>query len=307
MRWLFDPADSLARGGALLTTTNVAVGVVALAASFGCHHRNDVASTNADRAAASSATAPTRAAQSPNQASVRAADWPPAPPGIASDFCIEGVTALDTETCYVLPATPTNELLIYFHGIVPPAKSSKQKTNFETAVKKASERAGVATLMPRGEQGLAPKGQGDWWGWPTSGAQRQQWTKRLLEKVASKRSALEQLVGKPFTRVYVAGSSSGAYFTISLALNGDLRADGFAAISGASAYAGDVRAIPPTPFYIGYGTRDTVGGAAQSLGQKLRSAGWPVLVAAHPLPHGTAEIYLDEAIAFWRQCAGGAR
>lgn len=296
-----------------MTAANVAVRLLAAAVAFGCHHRSDVASTSAARAATSSATAAAGAAQPSSQSSAAApaastpvssasaAEWPPAPPGASSDFCIEGVTALDAESCYVLPAAPTEELLIYFHGIVPPGKSSKQKTNFETAVKNASQRAGVAALMPRGEQGLAPRGQGDWWGWPTSGAQRQQWTARLVQKVASKRRALEQLTGKPFTHVYVAGSSSGAYFTISLALNGDLRADGFGAISGASAPAGDVRAVTPVPFYIGYGTRDTIGGAAETLGHKLRSAGWQVLVAAHPLPHGSAEIYLDEAFAFWRE------
>lgn len=241
-----------------------------------------------------------------NAAAPAKATWPPAPPNAVSDFCIEGVTALDSETCYVLPSAPTDELVIYFHGIVPPEQSSKQKTNFETAVKNASQRAGVAALMPRGEQGLAPKGQEKWWGWPTSAAQRQKWTPRLLEKVARKRQALEQLVGKPFTRVYVAGSSSGAYFTIALALHGDLRADGFGAISGASASAADLRSITATPFYIGYGTRDTVGEAARSLGRKLQQAGWPVLVAAHPLPHGTAEIYLDEAFAFWRRDLHGS-
>jgi hypothetical protein len=54
------------------------------------------------------------------------------------------------------------------------------------------------------------------------------------------------------------------------------------------------------PVYIGFGTHDAVGGAARSLGARLERAGFPVKVAAHPLPHGTAEIYLDEAFAHFR-------
>jgi predicted esterase len=219
---------------------------------------------------------------------------------VSSDFCIEGIPALDEETCYVLPHERARELLIYFHGIVPPEKTSRQKTNLETALKNSAERAGIAVLLPRGEQGLAPKGHTGWWGWPTSGETYARWTPRLLEKVATKRHELEALIGQPFERSYVAGSSSGAYFTIALALNGDIRADGFGAISGAVDRARDFARVPPKPFYIGYGTRDTVGPAAQSLGARLRRAGWPVEVAAHPLPHGTAEIYIDEAISFWR-------
>ena len=226
--------------------------------------------------------------------------WPPAAPNVTSDFCIEGVAALDEETCYVLPAAPTSELLLYFHGIVPPEKTSRQKSNFEAVVQKCAERAGVAALMPRGEQGLAPRGHAGWWGWPTGAVAHVEWTPKLLEKLSAKRRKLEQLVGKPFTRLYVAGSSSGAYFTIALALSGDLAADGFAALSGAADSQRDFTRIAPKPFYIGYGMLDTVGGAAQALGARLEQAGWPTKVAAHRLPHGTAEIYLDEAFAFWR-------
>ena len=200
----------------------------------------------------------------------------------------------------MLPGAPTRELLIYFHGIVPPERTSRQKTNFETVVKSCAERAGVAALLPRGELGLAPKGHSGWWGWPTSAAAHAEWTPRLREKVAAKRHKLEELVGQPFERVYVAGSSSGAYFTIALALNGELLAEGFGAISGASSSRRELSGVRATPFYIGYGTRDTVGGAAQALGAQLTRAGWPVKVVAHPLPHGAAEIYLDEAFAFWR-------
>jgi predicted esterase len=222
---------------------------------------------------------------------------------VTSDFCIEGVSALDEETCYALPASPTSELLLYLHGIVPPDKTSRQKTNFETVVQNSSRRAGVAALMPRGELGLAPTGHSDWWGWPTTAAAHAKWSSKLLLKLADKRRKLEELVGRPFTRLYVAGSSSGAYYTISLALSVDLTldADGYAAISGAAGRGAIPAGLSPRPFYIGYGTLDAVAGAANALGGRLREAGWPVQVAAHPLGHGTAEVYLDEAFAFWRQ------
>lgn len=231
--------------------------------------------------------------------------WPPEPPsGVESDFCIETVHALDEETCYVLPDAPTTELLLYLHGIVPPAKRSEQKTNFETVVANAARRAGVAALMPRGRRGLAPKGRESWWGWPTSAAAYTKLAKELVEGFDAKRAKLEVLTGTRFERLYLAGSSSGAYFVAALALRGDLIADGYGAMSGgaASAHAKPAE-LAPKPFYIGYGLHDTVGPHAKALAEQLRRAGWPVKIAAHPLNHGAKEIYLDEAFAFWREAA----
>jgi hypothetical protein len=47
-----------------------------------------------------------------------------------------------------------------------------------------------------------------------------------------------------------------------------------------------------------------VGGSARALAGLLRGAGWPVRVAEHPLGHGAKEVYLDEALAFWREHEG---
>jgi len=282
--------------------------------ALGCRNGADAVASpdlKVQPAAASASAQPSNVSSAPiatasSEPSVPAPrPWPPAPPAVTSDFCIEGVSALDEETCYALPASPTTELLLYLHGIVPPGKTSRQKTNFETVVQNSSRRAGVAALMPRGELGLAPKGHSDWWGWPTTAAAHAKWSPKLLLKLADKRRKLEELVGRPFTRLYVAGSSSGAYYAITLALSGDLtqelEADGFAAISGAASRHAIPAGLSPRPFYIGYGTLDTVAGAASALSARLREAGWPVQVAARPLPHGTAEVYLDEAFAFWRQ------
>ena len=229
--------------------------------------------------------------------------WPPPPPAsVSTDFCIHGVPALDPETCYVLPAAPTRELLIYLHGLLPPGKSSQQKTNFETVVKNACERAGVAALMPRGRKGFAPRDRASWWGWPTLPAAQDRFAGELVMQLNAKRSALEALLGRRFERVYLAGSSAGAYFVAALALTGGIEADGFAVLSGGSDRASAaLDALPPRPLYIGFGIHDTVAGSARALGQRVRQAGWPVLVAPHPLPHGAKEVYLDEAFAFFRE------
>lgn len=245
--------------------------------------------------------APSPAPVTPTESAPPTTPWPPSPPGAQSDFCIEGVDALDESSCYVLPDTPTDELLIYLHGIVPPTKTSRQKTNFETVVKVASRRAKVAALMPRGRVGQAPKGHEKWWGWPTSRASYQALAGELVAEMNDKRRRLEALTGRPFQRVYLAGSSSGAYFVTALVARHALPVDGYGILSGAAdAWDVDLTKLPPTPVYIGFGTYDTVGSAARALGARLAGAGFPVKVAAHPLPHGTAEIYLDEAFAHFR-------
>ena len=218
-----------------------------------------------------------------------------------TDWCTAAVNALDEETCYVLPDAPTSELLVYLHGIVPPEKESDQKTKFQAVVANGARRASAAALIPRGRQGLAGKSRPGWWGWPTSALQHKEHAAALVRSILERQQKLEALVGGAFTRRYVAGSSSGAYFASALALHGDIQADGFGAMSGgARAFGADPAKLEPRPFYIGYGTHDTVGPAAEALAALLRAARWPVLVRKHPLGHGAKEIYLVEAFPFWR-------
>jgi poly(3-hydroxybutyrate) depolymerase len=212
------------------------------------------------------------------------------------------MTALDEETCYVLPDARTDELLLYLHGTIPPGKTNPQKTNLGTVLSNTAKRGKFAALLPRGRRGLAPATQKDWWGWPTSATQYQRWASEMVRGFAAKRAKLEALIGAPFARFYVAGSSSGAYFAAALALSGELGADGYAAISGGAwVERNRIAELAPKPFYVGYGQHDTVAASARRLGERLRVAGWPVLVAVHPLPHGAREIYLDEALAHFRQ------
>src|SRR5438128_1862123 len=57
-------------------------------------------------------------------------------PRVHTDWCIDGLDALDQETCVVLPPrdVPDRRLLIYLHGIVPPQADSDQKRTVETIV-----------------------------------------------------------------------------------------------------------------------------------------------------------------------------
>jgi predicted esterase len=255
-------------------------------------------------AAPSARTAPASSAPTLSAATRESVPWPPpAPTGFETDFCVEAMQALDEETCYVLPDTRTQELLLYLHGTIPPGKSSPQKTNLQTVLANAARRGQVAALLPRGRRGLAPATQQGWWGWPTSAAQRKRWSSELVTALNAKREKLEALSGARFTRLYLAGSSSGAYFAAALALNGELPADAFAAISGGAWLApNQLATLTPKPFYVGYGRHDaSVAVSAKALGERLREAGWPVKVAVHPLPHGAREVYLDEALAFFRE------
>ena len=218
-----------------------------------------------------------------------------------TDWCIETMRVLDETTCYVLPEPQSSVLIIYFHGIVPPEKTSVQKTNLETVLANAAHRARAAALLPRGKQGFAPRGHERWWGWPTGEPAYGRHAPELLAMVSEKREKLERLAGAAFQRVYLAGSSSGAYFVAVVALRGAFPADGFAALSGGSgSITPELAQLPPKPFYIGYGSQDSVGPGARALSELLRGAGWPVKIAAHPVGHGAKEVYLDEAFAFWR-------
>jgi predicted esterase len=171
----------------------------------------------------------------------------------------------------------------------------------------SARRAGIAALLPRGQQGLAPKGRDNWWGWPTNQPTYEAYAAGMIATIAEKRKKLESWVGLPFSRIYLAGSSSGAYFVSRLALHGDLQADGYGAMSGGSVPEGvDLAHVTPKPFYVGYGQYDPARGAARTLATLLRGAGWPVREAAHPTGHGARSIYLDEAFAFFSEQKGSS-
>jgi predicted esterase len=233
-----------------------------------------------------------------------------APDPVTTDWCVDGLSALDEDVCFVLPppaAGRPRRLLVYLHGIVPPLPESRQKHTVETAVLHACERAGAAALVPRGRRGIGPAQARDWWAWPTAPAAITQLTPGIVARWVAAKRKLEAIAGAPFERTYLAGSSNGAYYLTALAARGDVPSadfpvDGFAAISGGSAAgpADRLARLAPRPFYVGFGAFDDDTKAnVRSLVSALQASRWPVRVAEHPLGHGANEVYLDEAFAFW--------
>ncbi len=237
----------------------------------------------------------------PHALAATAPEPSPPPAEVATDWCTDDVSVLDSETCYVLPGAPTSVLVVYLHGIVPPSARSPNKTKVERVVANAARRNAFAALIPRGLQGLAGKKHPGWWGWPTEASSFRKHAGHLTERILASRRALEQRRGAPFQKVFLAGSSAGAYFTALMALHGKLDVDGFGILSGGAGRADqELVGRLARPFFVAYGTHDSVGSSARALAESVRSRGWPVCVRAHPLGHGAQEVYLDEAMAFWR-------
>jgi predicted esterase len=214
------------------------------------------------------------------------------------------MTALDEETCYVLPEGKPTKLLVYLHGITPPLPASPQKTTVQTAVRNAALRAQAAAIVPRGRRGIGPAGAKDWWAWPTSPGAHAELAPGIVAQWKGAKAKLEAIVGAPFARTYLAGSSNGAYFVAALALRGDPAAmgfpiDGYGAMSG-GASGGIAGRGPGVRFYVGYGTYDEeTKRHARSLVATLEAARWPHRVSELPYGHGAREAYLDEGFRFW--------
>jgi predicted esterase len=218
-----------------------------------------------------------------------------------SDWCIEGLVALDDETCVTVPASHDDSLLVYLHGILPPYPESAPKTRVQTIVKDAATRGNIIAMMPRGVKGIGPKNFETWYAWPTASNDYAKYARAMVADWATLRAKLESKLGIKFKRTYLAGSSSGAYFLAALAIHGHAQFDGFGAMSGGAAWpTPELQSLPPRPLYVGYGTQDSVGGMARTFATMMQGAGWPVRVAEHPFGHGAQGVYIDEALAFFR-------
>lgn len=224
-------------------------------------------------------------------------------PKVTTDWCTAGLVGLDEETCYVPPrsgdARP-RRLLVYLHGIIPAKHvGAVQKENVMSAVKNAAERAGAAAIVPRGMQGVGPTGSKDWWAWPTSPDAHAKHAPALVKRIEAAKAKLEDALGAPFAKTYLAGSSNGAYFAVNLALRDEIAIDGLGAMSGGAPRTAVAR-TKPIAVYVGFGSSDEPsknGGLA--LAKVTEAAGWKTKVAEHPFPHGAREIYIDEAFSFW--------
>ena len=266
------------------------------------------ADASADASANASANANASASANANASAVATAE---AGARVVSDWCIEGMAALDEDVCYVLPPLAEGRprrLLVYLHGIVPPLAVSVQKQTVEGAVLRAATRAGAAALVPRGRRGIGPEGARDWWAWPTEPATHVQLVKELVARWGRAKKKLEAIAGTPFARTYLAGSSNGAYFLSALAMRGDcddlgFPIDGYGAMSGGAPGGRGAAALAGRtahPFYIGFGAYDDDSKrGAHALAGVASGAHWPVKISEHPFGHGAREVYLDEAFVFW--------
>jgi predicted esterase len=213
---------------------------------------------------------------------------------------------LDEETCYVLPAPDApsaRSLVIYLPGIVPPVTPNPQLENVDRIVHDVALARGFTALIPRGRRGIGPPHAKDYYAWPTNAADYAAYAPTMITHWLDAKQTLERALGRPFEHLYVAGSSSGAWFVVALAFRGALPADGWAAISGGSPgtwTSRDLATRTPKPFYVGFGESDPSAAAgARALVAVLRAAKWPVEAQAHPFGHGARAVYLEEAFATW--------
>lgn len=227
-------------------------------------------------------------------------------PDVTTEWCLEGWRGLDEATCYLLPeadggtSADPDELLIYLPGIVPPGGRSTPKEHVQRVVGNVARRQHLVALLPRGRIGIGPKEAKEWWAWPTSGGDYVKYATTMVAEWKTERAALEDALGHKFKRVYLAGSSSGAYFLTLLAFAGAVDFDGYGAASGGSPGPGVSAAATKRPFYVGWGEGDPTNGGPKALAEVLKAQKWPLKAAAHQTGHGAREIYLDEALEFWR-------
>lgn len=261
---------------------------------------------------APAAPAPTPApAPAPEPAPVpAAAPAPPALPHVATDWCTEGLTGLTESICYVLPDAELRAprtLLIYLHGVIAP--TGRMQAFVQGVVARAARTHGIVALMPRGRRGIGPTKTRDYWAWPTTAAAYKRYADELIAEWQSARATLEASLG-PFERVWLAGSSNGAYFATVLALNGRFEADGYGALSGGMRgrwTKSDLPASKRSPFYVGYGSYDEAKTDPITLTELLREAGWPNKAAEHKIGHGAHDEYMPEMFAFWESASGGVK
>jgi predicted esterase len=118
----------------------------------------------------------------------------------------------------------------------------------------------------------------------------------MVRKWGELRADLERRLERRFSRAWLAGSSNGAYFLSMLAVRGDIRVDGFAALSGGARVGTPNREAPKVPFLVAYGSYDATKSDGKGLAAYLLGAGWPVTEREHRLDHGAKPEYLDDIV-----------
>ena len=123
----------------------------------------------------------------------------------------------------------------------------------------------------------------------------------MVTKWGELRAEVENRLGHRFSRVWLAGSSNGAYFLSALAVRGAIEVDAFAALSGGARVGSAMSAAPKVPFLVAYGSYDATKGDGKGLAAYLKGAGWPVTEREHRLDHGAKAEYLDDIVEAFAQ------
>ena len=214
-----------------------------------------------------------------------------------SEWCSEGTGMLSEDACVALPEGTVGKnvpLLIYLHGIIPPKAPQPQKSKVLGIVAAAAKKHGFVALLPRGVRGIGPKAFVDWYAWPTSGGAYKKYATQMVANWLALRANLEKRLDHRFSRVWLAGSSNGAYFLSILAVRGDISVDAFAALSGGARVGTARQDAVKVPFLVAYGSFDATNGDGKGLAAYLRGAGWPVIEREHRFDHGAKAEYLDD-------------
>lgn len=230
----------------------------------------------------------------------------------ASRWCAPELEVVGDEVCAFTPPREgpgPRTLVVFLHGVIKP-DSGWQWAQQRAAARAASH--GFAVLMPRGRQGIGPKGMEDWWAWPTGATAQASVEAEVIAGWAAAREAIEKKSGKPFERVWIFGFSNGAYYAADLALRGRLaspggvmKVDGFGVFAGGSGAPHLERAgraaSERAPVFVGWGGKDPAHGDQIKLARLLRSLGWPSRSAGAPRAgHLMTDQHVADAVKFLR-------
>jgi predicted esterase len=194
---------------------------------------------------------------------------------MAVSWCAKGLPALPAGACFSLPQgnSPAKTLVIFLHGVVDEAKGWQHGQQLGAVA--AGRARGYAVMTPRGRLGAGPKGMEKLVAWPNSAKNQRLYLRAILDGWTRDKRALEQKNGAPFTRVYVAGFSSGAYFATSLAAQQAFPADGWAVFAGGGTNDRLRSVKTRARFFVGWGEDDKAKADPEALGVSLLGMGWP--------------------------------
>ncbi len=228
-------------------------------------------------------------------------------------WCAPELDALSNDVCWFAAKTPApgpRTLVVFLHGVTQPG--SGWQWTFQRAAARIAESRGLTVIMPRGRRGNGPKGEEDWWAWPTSEHAQETIEADVLAEWSTAQAELEQRAGQKFERVWIFGFSNGAYYATSLALRGRLSADGdtkhpiadgfavFAGGSGASYLKAAAAHTTTRPrFFVAWGGKDPAHGDQVELAALLRNLSWPSRSdPSKNAGHTATDKQLSDAVAF---------